>query len=107
MTRLEIFNCVRSLLDYDCRDWRSRVNVETLDIVSLDRCIIAQVYGQESGYPGWGKTVRRLLKIIMDDFHAGDGSEAFAADSFLPFWVEAITHEAQYRGAGVTLRGAQ
>lgn len=49
-----------SMLDLISRDWRSRVNLDTLDMWSASRCVIGQAFGEGDYHDGIGVILAQL-----------------------------------------------
>lgn len=64
-------------LDADCPGWLHRINAATLNISSINTCVLMQVYGD------WGRTRTRLM-LNEDEL------EACADDRYLPLWLAEI-----------------
>ena len=86
-----------TILDRAKPGWERRVNPDTLNLMSLDCCILGQVYSRsnETCESGWGRGMRALFpdRLYDDAFVQAHGFtvEVFAADAhFRNEWINAI-----------------
>lgn len=70
-----------SLLTAKVKDWRDRIDLETLDIQVCTSCILGQVFGIEAGADrGWTR-----FAAVVNDLGIGDaadyGFDAYSSDA--------------------------
>lgn len=79
------------LLDRVHPGWFEKINVETLDLVECDRCVLGQLYGHfRKGVEAVGLPVTLYNMYVGAEYGFNVYGPACDCDALTPDWIEAI-----------------
>ncbi len=89
ISRADLVKSSAKILDQVTPDWAKKINFDTLEMMTANRCIIGQIYDLPEGPTGCRMFCVRI-NVLKEHGYKGGG--AFADPKMIPFWQQEVAN---------------